>query len=88
MTETLLAALAAVLYGAGAAVEHWQAPRTQARSAGRLLGLLARQPLWLAGGRLNGQATCRAARVASYSLKRQVRGEKPRPQRPFILDLG
>jgi hypothetical protein len=47
MTETLLAALAAVLYGAGAAVEHWQAARTQPRSAERLrlLGLLARQEL-------------------------------------------
>jgi hypothetical protein len=85
MTETLLAA---VPYGAGAAVEHWQASRTQPGSAGRLLNLLARRPLWLAGGRLNGQAACRAALVASYSLKRQVRGEKPRPQRPFILDLG
>jgi drug/metabolite transporter (DMT)-like permease len=45
------ALVAAVLYGAGAAVEQRQAAAAPASSAGRprLLFLLARQPLWLAG---------------------------------------
>jgi hypothetical protein len=54
MTALLLAVLAAVLYGAGAAVEHRQAARTPAGKAGggRLVALLVRQPLWLAGAAL------------------------------------
>jgi hypothetical protein len=56
MTALLLAMLSAVLYGAGAAVEHRQAARTPAEAAGgrRLLALLVRQPLWLAGAALEG----------------------------------
>jgi hypothetical protein len=56
MTALLLAVLSAVLYGAGAAVEHRQAARTPAKKAGagRLLALLVRQPLWLAGAALQG----------------------------------
>jgi drug/metabolite transporter (DMT)-like permease len=47
----LTALAAAVLYGAGAAVEQRQAAAAPQSSAGRprLLVLLARQPLWLAG---------------------------------------
>jgi drug/metabolite transporter (DMT)-like permease len=58
MTALLLAALSAVLYGTGAAVEHRQAARTPAGKAGgvRLLILLVRQPLWLAGAALGGGA--------------------------------
>ena len=54
MTALLLAALSAILYGAGVAFEHRQAARTPAESAGRprLLALLVRQPLWLAGAAL------------------------------------
>ena len=56
MTALLLAMLSAVFYGAGAAVEHRQAARTPAGKAGgaRLLALLVRQPLWLAGLALQG----------------------------------
>jgi drug/metabolite transporter (DMT)-like permease len=48
---TFSALLAAVLYGTGAAVEQRQAAAAPRSSAGhpRLLVLLARQPLWLAG---------------------------------------
>ncbi len=48
---TLSALAAAVLYGTGAALEQRQAAAAPAASAGRarLLVLLARQPLWLAG---------------------------------------
>jgi drug/metabolite transporter (DMT)-like permease len=51
MTTLLLAALSAVLYGAGVAVEHRQAARTPDEVTGRpwLLARLARQPLWLIG---------------------------------------
>src|ERR1700722_4049698 len=54
MTALLVAVLSAVLYGAGAAVEHRQAARTPAGTAAgqRLLVLLVRQPLWLAGAAL------------------------------------
>lgn len=56
MTTSLLAALSAVLYGAGVAMEHRQAARTPTRTSGRpwLLALLARQPLWLIGAALEG----------------------------------
>jgi hypothetical protein len=51
MVMIATALVAAVLYGAGAAVEQRQAAAAPASSAGRprLLFLLARQPLWLAG---------------------------------------
>jgi drug/metabolite transporter (DMT)-like permease len=52
MTGMIVSALAAaVLYGAGAAIEQRQAARAPQSSAGRLrlLILLARQPLWLLG---------------------------------------
>jgi hypothetical protein len=54
MTALLVAVLSAVLYGAGAAVEHRQAARTPAGTAfgQRLLALLVRQPAWLAGAAL------------------------------------
>ncbi|HSZ38543.1 MAG TPA: DMT family transporter [Trebonia sp.] len=67
MTPLLLAALSAVLYGSGAAVEHWQAARTRPGAAGgvRLVAMLARQPLWLAGVALE---TCGfAAHAAALS---------------------
>jgi hypothetical protein len=56
MTALLLAVLSAVFYGAGAAVEHRQAARTPAEKAGgaRLLAVLVRQRLWLAGAALQG----------------------------------
>jgi len=51
MVMIATALVAAVLYGAGAAVEQRQAAAAPQSSAGRprLLFLLARQPLWLAG---------------------------------------
>src|ERR1700761_8610383 len=51
MTALLLAALSAVLYGAGVASDPRQPPGTPAEAAGRprMLALLARQPWWLAG---------------------------------------
>jgi hypothetical protein len=51
MVMTVTALAAAVLYGAGAAVEQRQAAAAPESSAGRprLLFLLARQPLWLLG---------------------------------------
>ena len=51
MVMIAAALAAAVLYGAGAAVEQRQAAAAPASSAGRprLLFLLARQPLWLLG---------------------------------------
>src|ERR1700733_8031065 len=51
MVMIVTALAAAVLYGAGAAVEQRQAAAAPRSSAGRprLLLLLARQPLWLLG---------------------------------------
>ncbi len=51
MTALVTALLAAILYGISAAVEQHQAAEAPGSSAGRprLLLLLARQPLWLAG---------------------------------------
>jgi hypothetical protein len=71
MTTLLLAALSAVLYGAGVAVEHRQAARTSTEAAGRswLLVLLARQPLWLGGAALEaGGFALHAAALGSGSL--------------------
>ncbi|HEX4788383.1 MAG TPA: DMT family transporter [Actinospica sp.] len=71
MTTLLLAALSAVLYGAGVAVEHRQAARTSTEVAGRprLLALLARQPLWLIGAALEaGGFAMHAAALRSGSL--------------------
>ncbi|HTU75670.1 MAG TPA: DMT family transporter [Trebonia sp.] len=62
---------AAVLYGAGAAVEQRQAAAAPASSAGRprLLLLLARQPLWLAGIALQaGGFAAHAAALRSGAL--------------------
>ena len=71
MTTLLLAALSAVLYGAGVAVEHRQAARTPTEVAGRpwLLALLARQPLWLLGAALEaGGFALHTAALRSGSL--------------------
>jgi hypothetical protein len=71
MTTLLFAALSAVLYGAGVAVEHRQAARTTAAAARRpwLLALLARQPLWLIGAALEGGGfALHAAALRSGSL--------------------
>jgi hypothetical protein len=71
MTTSLLAALSAVLYGAGVAVEHRQAARATTRAARRpwLLALLARQPLWLAGAALEvGGFALHTAALGSGSL--------------------
>ena len=72
MTALLLAALSAVLYGAGVAVEHQQAARIPAKAAGRhapLLARLARQPLWLAGAALEaGGFAAHAAALRTGSL--------------------
>ena len=71
MTTLLFAALSAVLYGAGVAVEHRQAARTPTRAARRpwMLALLARQPLWLAGAALEGGGfALHAAALRSGSL--------------------
>jgi hypothetical protein len=71
MTALLLAALSAVLYGAGVAFEHRQAARMPAETAGRpwLLALLARQPLWLAGAALEtGGFVTHAAALRTGSL--------------------
>ena len=71
MTTLLLAGLAALLYGAGVAVEHQQAARTPTKTAGRpwLLALLARQPLWLIGAALEaGGFALHAAALRSGSL--------------------
>ena len=71
MTTSLLAALSAVLYGAGVAVEHRQAARTPPKAAGRpwMLALLARQPLWLIGAALEaGGFALHAAALRSGSL--------------------
>lgn len=71
MTALLLAALSAVLYGAGVAVEHRQAARTPAEAAGRprMLALLARQPWWLAGvGLETAGFAAHAAALRSGSL--------------------
>jgi len=71
MTTLLLAALSAVLYGAGVAVEHRQAARTPVEAAGRpwMLALLARQPLWLTGAALEaGGFAMHAAALRSGSL--------------------
>ena len=71
MTTLLLAALSAVLYGAGVAMEHRQAARTTTKSAGRpwLLALLARQPLWLIGAALEaGGFALHTAALRSGSL--------------------
>ncbi len=71
MTALLLAALSAVLYGAGVAVEHQQAARMPAAAAGRprMLILLARRPLWLAGAGLEaGGFAAHAAALRTGSL--------------------
>jgi hypothetical protein len=71
MTALLLAALSAVLYGAGVAFEHRQAARMPAEAAGRpwMLALLARQPLWLAGAALEtGGFVTHAAALRTGSL--------------------
>jgi hypothetical protein len=71
MTTLLLAALSAVLYGAGVAVEHRQAARTPVQAAGRpwILALLARQPLWLIGAALEaGGFAMHAAALRTGSL--------------------
>jgi hypothetical protein len=71
MTALLLAALSAVLYGAGIAFEHRQAARMPAEAAGRprMLALLARQPLWLAGAALEaGGFVTHAAALRTGSL--------------------
>ena len=71
MTTLLLAALSAVLYGAGVAVEHRQAARTPTEVAGRpwLLAVLARQPLWLLGAALEaGGFAMHVAALRSGSL--------------------
>ena len=51
MTGVVLAMISAVLYGTGVAFEHRQAAATPVSAAGRprLVLLLLRQPLWLAG---------------------------------------
>jgi hypothetical protein len=68
MTALLLAALSAVLYGAGVAFEHRQAARMPAGRP-RLLALLARQPLWLAGAALEaGGFAAHAAALRTGSL--------------------
>jgi hypothetical protein len=79
MTALLLAALSAVLYGAGVAIEHRQAARMPAEAAGRprMLALLVRQPLWLAGAALEagGFATHAAAlRTGSLAAVQMVLG--------------
>ena len=71
MTTLLLAALSAVFYGAGVAVEHRQAARTPAEAAGRprMLALLVRQPLWLVGVALEiGGFVAHAAALRTGSL--------------------
>jgi hypothetical protein len=71
MTTSLLAALSAVFYGAGVAVEHRQAARTPAEAAGRprMLALLVRQPVWLIGVALEvGGFVAHAAALRSGSL--------------------
>ena len=72
MTALLLAALSAVLYGAGVAVEHQQAARIPAKAAGLhapLLARLARQPLWLACAALEaGGFAAHAAALRTGSL--------------------
>lgn len=71
MTTLLLAALSAVLYGAGVAVEHRQAARLPTTVAGRprMLALLARQPSWLLGAALEtGGFALHAAALRSGSL--------------------
>jgi len=71
MTTLLLAALSAVLYGAGVAVEHRQAARMPTAVAGRprMLALLARQPSWLLGAALEtGGFALHAAALRSGSL--------------------
>jgi len=71
MTTLLFAALSAVLYGAGVAVEHRQAARTPTKAPGRpwLLAVLARQPLWLIGAALEaGGFVMHAAALRSGSL--------------------
>jgi hypothetical protein len=71
MTALLLAMLSAVLYGAGAAVEHRQAACTPAGTAagGRLLAVLVRRPLWLAGAALEvGGFAAHAAALRTGSL--------------------
>jgi len=71
MTALLLAALSAVLYGAGVAFEHRQAARVPAEAAGRprMLTLLARQPLWLTGAALEtGGFVTHAAALRTGSL--------------------
>lgn len=71
MTTSLFAALSAVLYGAGVALEHRQAARatTPAGRRPRLLALLARQPLWWTGAALEaGGFILHAAALRSGSL--------------------
>ncbi len=71
MTALLLAALSAMLYGAGVAIEHRQAARMPAEAAGRprMLALLARQPLWLASAALEtGGFAAHAAALRTGSL--------------------
>jgi hypothetical protein len=79
MTALLLAALSAVLYGAGVAVEHRQAARTPAQAAGlpRMLARLARQPLWLAGAALEAggfAAHATALRTGSLAAVQMILG--------------
>jgi hypothetical protein len=79
MTALLLAMLSAVLYGAGAAVEHRQAACTSAGTArgARLLALLVRQPLWLVGAALEGggfAAHTAALRTGSLAAVQLVLG--------------
>jgi drug/metabolite transporter (DMT)-like permease len=71
MTALLLAALSAVLYGAGIAFEHRQAARLPAEVTGRprMLALLAREPWWLAGAALEtGGFVTHAAALRTGSL--------------------
>jgi hypothetical protein len=71
MTTLLLAALSAVLYGAGVAVEHRQAARAPRKAAGRpwMLASLVRQPLWLLGTALEaGGFALHVAALRSGSL--------------------
>ncbi len=79
MTALLLAALSAVLYGAGVAVEHRQAARMPAKAAGlpRMLTRLARQPLWLAGAALEAggfAAHATALRTGSLAAVQMILG--------------
>jgi hypothetical protein len=71
MTPLLLAVVSAVLYGSGAAVEHWQAARTRPGGAAgvRLVAMLARHPLWLAGVALEtGGFAAHAAALSGGAL--------------------